>query len=102
MDEEDFGGMMDKMKQMLEKVNTYKVLKTVAATEEEVLEWMALQGFAEAAKKALGVHSAKKNLFWAKIELRIGEVNRQLHYNDEKQVIEIMEDEENKKNELNL
>lgn len=89
--------MPDNMDDMMKKLQMFmghhkqKVVKKMQPTEEEVLELMALKGFEENAKKQLGVWEAKKKLFWAKIELRTGEVTRSLHWNDKDQVIEVLE-----------
>lgn len=86
----------DKMEEMFEHIrrasgnHKEKVVKSIKPTEEEVLEWMALEGFRENAEKARGVWESKKSLFWSKVELRTGEVTRRLHYNDKKNVIEIL------------
>lgn len=89
---EFFGGspeeMFERMKHMMNG-HKHKVVKTIEPTTEEGNEWMALQGFYEAAKKAVGQYDSRQKLFWAKVELRTGEVTRNLHWNDEKGVIEI-------------
>lgn len=73
----------------------HKVVKTIKPTEDEVLEYMALRGFGENAKKAVGVHNSKKQLFWSKVELRTSEVTRTLRWNDKDQVIEVIECDHN-------
>ncbi len=69
----------------------HKVVKTIKPTEEEVSQYMTLVGYQKAAEKAVGTHESMKKLFWAKVELRTGEVNRSLVWNDKKQTIEVMD-----------
>ena len=79
-----------KFSRMVGTGHNHKVVKSIKPTEEEALEMMALRGFEEAARKSVGVHQAKKKLFWAKVELRTGEVSRPLHWNDKKNVFEVI------------
>lgn len=69
----------------------HKVVKTIKPTEDEVSQYMTLEGYAKAAEKAVGTHESMRKLFWAKVELRTGEVTRSLNWNDKKQVIEVMD-----------
>lgn len=68
----------------------HRVVKSIKPTEDEIMEMIGVKAFEENAKKAAGIHKSKKNLFWSKVELRTGEVTRGLHWNDEKQMIEIV------------
>lgn len=96
MPEENLEGMFDDLRHKLG-MHTHKVIRSLEASEEEALEWMALRGFGEAAKKAVGVYESKRKLFWAKVELRTQEVTRKLQFNDEKNLIEVVECDHTKK-----
>jgi len=84
---------MDDMFDHIRKVTGHKrkVVKEITPTEEEVQEHMALHGYIENAKKSIGLLESKRKLFWAKIELRTGEVSRPMQWNEEKNTIEVTE-----------
>lgn len=67
-----------------------RVVKSIAATNDEILEMMALRGYSDNATKARGLWETKKQLFWSKLQLRTGMVNESLRWNDEKNTIEVL------------
>lgn len=84
--------MSDPFKDMFSNlIGKVRVIKEVPATNDEILEMMALRGYADNADKARGLWETKKQLFWSKVQLRTGEVSRPLRWNDEKNKIEILD-----------
>ena len=72
----------------------FKVVKKINPTEQEVLDYMALKGFEENAKKAFGMWQSKMKVFWGNIELRTGQVMTHLRYNDKDGFIEVLQHEQ--------
>lgn len=88
MNPDDF---IHKMRRMMGH-SQLQVTRTVQATEEEVLEMMALEGYRMNAEKAAGLLRAKTQNFWTKIELRIGEVTSPLEWDDKEGKIKVMKE----------
>lgn len=69
-----------------------QVTRSVPATEQEVLDMMALEGYKLNAEKAMGLFRAKAQHFWSQVELRIGEVTSPLQWDEKEGVIKILKE----------
>jgi len=70
--------------------------RTVPMTKEEIKEYKDLEKAGEAARIAAERHSSLRNLFWAKIELKLSDY-RTMRVNDDTWEIEIAAEKKNKR-----